>query len=292
MISVCLIAGLGNRMFCYAFAQGLKAKGYDVYIDEESFTPRSSMTFEDVHFERIFPNIDFKKTPKGKFSFCCIPGIKGGVLRRVSNLLSSSKYIKEPSFENILDIDKVISPNCCFIGQWQSEKYFKDAEAEVRRQFEFLPFDEEKNIELTKKMTQEESVAIHIRKGKDYSIPFFSHTCTAEYYINAISYVKQKLNNPVFYVFTDNKEWVDNNLHDLDYTLVDWNPTSGPKNFRDMQLMACAKHNIIANSSYSWWGAYLNSNPDKIVIAPAQWFSPDVEGYKHNNIVPDNWIKF
>lgn len=292
MISVCLIAGLGNRMFCYAFALGLKGKGYDVYVDEDSFTPRSSMTFENVKMEAIFPNISFKRTPKGLFPYCCVLGKKGGALRRLSNLFLKKKYIKETSFEEILDVESEISKNCCFIGQWQSEKYFEHAINEVIRQFEFLPFDEEKNIELTKIMKGEESVAIHIRKGKDYLIPFFSKTCPVDYYLKAIDYIKSKIKNPIFYVFTDNQDWVNENLKDLKYTLVDWNPTNGPRNFRDMQLMSCAKHNIIANSSYSWWGAYLNPNPNKIVIAPAQWFSPEQIEYKNNHIVPDYWIKF
>ena len=278
-------------MFCYAFALGLKSKGYDVFIDEDSFIPRYTMTFEDVHFEQIFPHISFSRTPKGKFHFCCIQGRRGKALRRLSNLFLSSKYIEESSFEEILDVEKIISSNCCFIGQWQSEKYFGHAETEVRRQFEFLPFDEEKNIELANKMKMEESVAIHIRKGKDYSIPFFSQTCPVEYYLNAIDYIKNNKKDPTFYVFTDNPEWVSENLSDFEYKLVDWNPTCGSRNFRDMQLMSCAKHNIIANSSYSWWGAYLNPNPDKIVVAPSQWFSPNEVGYKNNNIVPCDWIK-
>jgi hypothetical protein len=73
--------------------------------------------------------------------------------------------------------------------------------------------------------------------------------------------------------------------------MVDWNPTSGKRNFRDMQLMSCAKHNIISNSTYSWWGAWLNKNPDKIVIAPEPWFNLESIYYKDNKIVPDSWVK-
>ena len=290
MISVCLIAGLGNRMFCYAFALGLKEKGYDAYIDEDSFTPRSSMTFEDVKMEKIFPNIKFKKTPVGAFPYCCVMGRKGIVVRKLLNIINKI-YIEERSFNKILDVDKVIRENCCFIGQWQSEKYFENAVDEVKRQFTFLPFDEKKNIDIAEKMSRENSVAIHIRKGKDYSSSFWGGTCSKEYYESAINFLKSKLEKPVFYVFTDNKDWVEENLDCLEYTYVDWNPIKGPKNFRDMQLMACAQNNIIANSSYSWWGAYLNPNPNKIVIAPNQWFSPNEKKYQHNSIVPETWIK-
>ncbi|NUN81029.1 alpha-1,2-fucosyltransferase, partial [Bacteroides ovatus] len=74
---------------------------------------------------------------------------------------------------------------------------------------------------------------------------------------------------------------------DLDYTLCDWNPTSGKQNYLDMQLMSCAKHNVIANSTYSWWGAWLNENSDKIVIAPKRWFNKIVTP----DILPEQWIK-
>jgi hypothetical protein len=103
--------------------------------------------------------------------------------------------------------------------------------------------------------------------------------------------MKESVVDPVFYVFTDNQDWVKENIKDIEYTLVDWNPTSNKRNFRDMQLMSCAKHNIIANSTYSWWGAWLNRNPDKIVIAPEPWFNPEVKFYKHNKVASDLWVK-
>jgi hypothetical protein len=291
MVSVCLQAGLGNRMFCYAFALGLKAKGYDVYIDETSFKPRSFMTNEEVNLKAIFPHISFKSTPKNMFPFCFIGGKKGEILRKLSYRFLSKKYIQESAFRYLPNISDEITEKCCIIGLWQTSNYFKSCEREVKRQFEFLPFDEKENIQLSMKMNKENSIAIHVRKGNDYKDSTWENTCNADYYKNAIQYIENHVTNPIYYIFTDNIDWVKSNLKGIKYTIIDWNPTKGIRNFRDMQLMGCAKHNIIANSSYSWWAAYLNPNPSKIVVAPSIWFSPSQSYFCENEIVPEEWIK-
>ena len=136
------------------------------------------------------------------------------------------------------------------------------------------------------------SVSIHLRKGDGYGTwNIFSNTCEKDYYDKAIAYIKQKVVDPKFFVFTDRPDLVKDYL-DLDnYTLVNWNPTTGLQNYLDMQLMSCAKHNIIANSTYSWWGAWLNKNPNKITIAPKYWFSPQSQFADINHIIPENWVK-
>ena len=144
-------------------------------------------------------------------------------------------------------------------------------------------------------MQNENSIAIHIRKGKDYldGTPY-KNTCSIDYYINAINYIKSQISDPIFYVFTDNPTWVENNLkRHINYSLIDWNPAIGYGNHYDMQLMSYAKHNIIANSTYSWWGAWLNANSNKIVIGPKEWFNPNIKEfyYKDLQILPDQWIK-
>jgi hypothetical protein len=123
------------------------------------------------------------------------------------------------------------------------------------------------------------------------NLTYIRVVCSKEYYDRSVAYVMEHVEIPVFYLFTDNSDWVKENILDFEYVLVDWNSTSGKRNFRDMQLMSCAKHNIIANSTYSWWGAWLNPNPDKIVIAPEPWFNPNIEYYKRNSVVADWWIK-
>lgn len=292
MVSVCLQAGLANQMFCYAFARGLKAKGLDVYIDQHNFKPREQWAFEFVRIQDAFPNIDIHSTPENKFKYSCTTGRKGTFLRKFLNIFGREKYIIEPVFSYVPGMEKKATKDSNFVGLWQTEKYFEHCKEDVRKNFTFLPFDEPKNIEICNKMMNENSVAIHVRKGADYQKDvLYLGICSKEYYDRSIAYIKECVADPVFYVFTDNHNWVKENIKDIEYTLVDWNPTSTKKNFRDMQLMSCAKHNIIANSTYSWWGAWLNTNPDKIVIAPDPWFNPDIEYFKHNNVVSDLWMK-
>lgn len=300
MIAVNLNAGLANKMFHYAFGRGLMAKGLDVCYDTSNFVPNRGWTFEDITLRDAFPDIELKEMPGGHFKWVHVDNNDkreymqklSRYMRKIYEIIGYEKYIYEPSYAYVDGMEKRASKNCIYRGFWQSEKYFKHCEDDVRKQFTFLPFDEPKNIELSKKMANENSVSIHLRKGKDYlqSEMMGKGLCTAEYYMKALDYIRQHVDNPVFYVFTDNPSWLKGNMPDFGYTLVDWNEVSGKRSFRDMQLMSCAKHNIIGNSTYSWWGAWLNPNPDKIVVAPKKFFNPITSFYAKTDIVCDNWI--
>ena len=299
MIAVNVNAGLANKMFHYAFGRGLINKGYDVFFGQINFRYRKEWIFENIRLQDAFPNIEIKEMPKGKFKWICIHETnkvsKGLRLIMINfhNLIGDEKYIFETDYGYISDIEGKITKNCILKGFWQSEKYFAHCKDDIRKQFSFLPFDEKKNIAIMNKMKKENSVAIHLRKGADYlqSELMGKGLCGVEYYIKAIEYIKQNVDNPVFYVFTDNPEWVKNNLPKFDYILVDWNEVAGKKNFRDMQLMSCAKHNIIANSTYSWWGAWLNPNPNKIVIGPTKFFNPINKFFSSSDIMCEDWVR-
>lgn len=299
MIAVNVNAGLANQMFHYAFGRGLINKGYDVFFDQINFRYRKEWIFENIRLQDAFPNIEIKEMPKGKFKWICIHETnkvsKGLRLIMINfhNLIGDEKYIFETDYGYISDIEGKITKNCILKGFWQSEKYFAHCKDDIRKQFSFLPFDEKKNIAIMNKMEKENSVAIHLRKGADYlqSELMGKGLCGVEYYIKAIEYIKQNVDNPVFYVFTYNPEWVKNNLPKFDYILVDWNEVAGKKNFRDMQLMSCAKHNIIANSTYSWWGAWLNPNPNKIVIGPTKFFNPINKFFSSSDIMCEDWVR-
>ena len=288
MVVVYIAAGLANKMFQYAFSCGLKKSGLDVYLDQTSFQPEWS--FEDVSLKEVFPNIDIKNAPEGLFRFVYKKDLLSRIYRRISIFFPDNRYVMEKPFTYDKAIHEKATRNCIFCGLWQTDLYFKSCEDEVRANFAFSPFEDLRNIQLAEEMRNENSVAIHVRKGPDYIVrEIWDGTCSVDYYLQAINYIKAHVANPVFYLFTDNPVWVKENIKNLDYKLVDWNPVSGKQSFRDMQLMACAKHNIIANSTYSWWGAWLNSNPQKIVIAPKTWFNPKIE--KAPYIVPKKWIR-
>ena len=175
MIAVNINAGLANQMFHYAFGRGLIAKGYDVVFDQVNFKPRKEWSFENVQLQDAFPNIEINQMPKGHFKWVVTEhNTKSNWKKRLAqyiikihNILDDERYIFESQYGFCPNIEKQISKNCIFRGCWQSEKYFAHCEEDIRKQFVFLPFDEEKNIFIAYKMAKENSVSIHLRKGKD-----------------------------------------------------------------------------------------------------------------------------
>lgn len=293
MVVVALTDGLANRMFQYAFGVGLKYKGYDVLFDNCHYKPKLDQTWEFVNLMDPFPNIDLSYSNKWQFFFTFPYRYRGSkYVIKLFKLLKLETVFIEPSLAFIPNIEASIKARTLLYGHWQTELYFAKCANVIKEMFVFLPFTEEKNIYYSNKMSQEESVAIHIRKGKDYHQWKSTHgICEKDYYLRAVDFIKERTKKPVFYIFTDNSQWVKDNLVEFEYVLVDWNPIKGKYNFRDMQLMSCAKHNIIANSTYSWWGAWLNNNPNKIVIAPKKWVNDYDSSLIENNVVPNEWIK-
>lgn len=173
--------------------------------------------------------------------------------------------------------------NCLqFSGYCQNPNYFINHEADIRHAFEFPPLDE-KNQKLAQEMENQNSISLHFRRGN-----YISHgypIMGLEYYKNAIQYITEKdLDPPHLYIFSNDIKWVEGNFHsDIPYTLV-----KGNDDFTDMNLMSHCRHNIIANSTFSWWGAWLNKNPNKIVIAPDRW--DDWHPNWGKTILPKEWI--
>ncbi|MBT9150861.1 MAG: O-antigen biosynthesis glycosyltransferase WbnK [candidate division WS2 bacterium] len=134
-------------------------------------------------------------------------------------------------------------------------------------------------------------MSLHIRRG-DYVFNLhtnqFHGTCDLDYYFRCVEYLTTKVKNPHFFIFSDEPEWARNNLK-LSYptTLVDHNEAD--KNYEDLRLMSQCKYHIIANSTFSWWGAWLSQNPEKIVFAPKRWLKSD--DYNPKDLMPDKWIK-
>ena len=192
MIAVNVNAGLANQMFHYAFGRGLMAKGLDIYFDQSNFQPRSQWAFEFVRLQDAFPSIDIKIMPEAHFKWVFPSPPRNGLERRFHefmkiwhNFIGDEVYIDEPAYGYVAEMEKRATKNCIYKGFWQSEKYFKHCEEDIRKQFTFLPFDESKNIEIASKMSQENSIAIHLRKGEDYiqSELMGKGLCGVEYYM-------------------------------------------------------------------------------------------------------------
>lgn len=289
-VVVRMAAGLANRMFQYAYCLYLKKQGVDALVDNNYKATKWKM--EDIDWQRIFPNAVLNQASSSFIfklggAYDLFSKIRRHYLPFTSKYVQMKSAFESPSAEYYCNSSKYV------VGIFQNAKIVDFVKEEVLNAFAFSPFTDENNIQLQKELQNCNSVAVHLRKGEDYLMraTAFKGTCGVDYYLKAIDIIKEKVDNPKFFVFTDNPNWVKENLHGFDYKLVDNNPAIGWGNHFDMQLMSCCKHNIIANSTYSWWGAYLNPNPHKIVIAPLQWFSPlhDSKSYAEETICK-GWI--
>ena len=281
-------SGLANRMFQYAFYLYLQKKGYQVWVDNTSF--RQIHAHEQVEWNRISPQAVMNEAaPSLIFNYGGGSDILSKLRRRIPHASRVWWRIKDPTFR--IPTEDELNQRPYLIGFFQRVDMVEQVAERIKKDFLFKPFDSNtKNAELAQRLSQEESVAIHIRKANDYtSLPWFEDTCTAAYYTHAITYMKQHLQNPRFYVFADNFTWAKEHLPQ-ECEWMEYNALAGWGSHFDLQLMSCCRHNIIANSTYSWWAAFLNPNPDKIVIMPNHWFNPQFYPEPETALQAKGWV--
>lgn len=287
MIVVNMACGLANRMFQYCYYMYLQKLGFPVTVD---FYRTAKLPHENVPWERIFPNAPIHQAHQ---MLVFRLGGGGNLVSKVRRryLPFSVKVLQMPTaFDAVPPQDKERSTYV--IGVFQNASMMQSIKEEIFHVYTFPDFTDAYNLHLAEEIRQCESVAIHVRKGKDYmSRIWYKDTCPLEYYRDAIALIRRKYDNARFYVFTDNADWVKTNFTEFEYRLVDGNPGSGWGCHFDMQLMSLCRHNIISNSTYSWWGAFLNRNPGKTVICPSIWFNPQsCEEYHSKRICCEDWI--
>ncbi len=174
-------------------------------------------------------------------------------------------------------------------GYWQSENYFREIRNIIIKDFLIKTKPDKRNKLMLEKIENSNSVCIHIRRGDYISNKKTSEVhgaCSLKYYYNAVKIILKKVKNPTFFIFSDDSQWTKENLK-LKYLTIYVNINSPKKGYEDLRLMSNCKYFIIANSSFSWWGAWLSNNPNKIVCAPKRWFRSADEG----DIVPKSWIR-
>lgn len=290
MIIVDVIGGLGNQMFQYAAGRALSLKlRVPLKLDTRDFSGyRLHQGFE---LNRLF-NCNAEIATNSDLAQV-LGWQRAKLVQRVfrrpqlKNLRYKSFEV-EPHFYYWSDINQ-LEDNKYLYGYWQSEKYFIEFAENIREDFTFkLPFSDQ-NAELTEQISRVNAVSLHVRRG-DYvsnTKNSFIGVCSLEYYQKAIEHIKKQVDLPIFFVFSDDINWAKSNLV-LDKTTTFVSHNKGSESYNDMRLMSLCKHNIIANSSFSWWGAWLNANPEKIVIAPKQWFANSTDV---SDLLPKGWIK-
>lgn len=289
MIRVILSGGLGNQMFQYAAGRALSLK-LQSELSVDTFLLRKKTKTTVRNFELKVFNIEvIENNPlKNKLitkSFFFLN--KYGLKKLIFGLFGIFRDKKAQNFDQRFNnIDR----NITLFGYFQNENYFKAISANLREDFRFISPLLGENADIANKIGSTASVSIHIRRG-DYLNPNVNLSLlNIEYYQRAISYIQEKITDPVFYIFSDDINWVKKNL-DLSqspHIFIDWN--TGNRSFLDMQLMSLCQHNIIANSSFSWWGAWLNCNPDKIVIAPGTWYKNETAADYPIGFIPEKWV--
>lgn len=285
MIIVKIVGGLGNQMFQYAYTKALHQKGYEVKIDISAFETYKLHGGYQLDKYNIDLDISSKKENIKYYS----NSLLFKVLRKLG--IETSKAIREKSLlfnESFLKIED----NNYIEGYFQSEKYFKNIrdilieQFSVKQELSKYTKDIKNHIKNSKNCC-----SLHIRRGDFVNSTNISihGVCNIEYYKKAMNYLAKKVGNMDYFIFSDDIVWVKENLKLESAIYIDSKEKRLPH--EDIYLMSLCDHNIIANSSFSWWGAWLNKNDRKIVIGPKKWFADDKLDKQSKNIVCESWIK-
>jgi len=281
MIIVKLQGGLGNQMFQYAVAKCVAGKS-NIYLDTDFLNSNinaSDFTKRELELP-VFKNIKIR----------IASNINKNLIKKkypLKRILYPSKYIYQSEKNEFIDLSQIRSYNLYLDGYFQNENYFKDLRNKVLYDFTFPELSDNNKIIAKNISETKNAISIHIRRG-DYLKPSnfaFHGLLPTSYYKKAIQEIETKIVNPHYYIFSDDVNWCKSNLMFLktNFTIVS---DQKAKSWEDMHLMSLCRHNIIANSSYSWWSAWLNTNLHKIVIAPSNWFVNN-----KTEILPSQWIK-
>lgn len=292
MIIVKLIGGLGNQLFQYAFARNLSlAHNVPFKMDVSSFASCKLRKYSLMDFniiENFASESELRFTNNKYYEYWKIKVID------LLSLYHKRTIIKERQFNYDGDlVNKINFTNNAkyFEGYWQSEKYFFNIKKTIVKDLEIKTSINTENIKNAEFINKSNSVSLHIRRGdyvKDINTQKYHGSCELDYYLKAVEIIAAKITEPHFFVFSDEPEWVEENFKlKFPATYIKNNDVS--KSYEDLRLMSLCKHNIIANSTFSWWGAWLNKNDKKIVISPEKWFKTDSLNY--SDIIPPDWIK-
>ncbi|MCH3958438.1 MAG: alpha-1,2-fucosyltransferase [Selenomonas sp.] len=284
--------GLGNQLFQYAFGLNLQNEYNDqVKYDFSAYKWRMDDLIRQPRILNFDCSID--TATETELSDICIIKHRGDILSKsykfgiLIECLLNKRYLFSRSCEYI-PLDKIKKYNF-FDGYWQSWRYAYAVESILRKNLENKKISISTK-KIAKQMNKEESVFIGIRRGdyindsknrKKYGL------MENEYYLNAMKYISDRIDNPVFYIFSNDICWVKKNVNFRKYNIKYREKELQINDFEEFILMSNCRHAIIANSTYYWWGAWMIENKGKIIIAPKHWFADGTS----DDLVPPEWIK-
>lgn len=265
LVVIQLSGGMGNQMFQYALYLQLKALGKNVKIDDVT-------EYEGRNARPIRLSVfDARYVTSTETEMKCLTDSYLDLASKIRRKLTGRKTAEYMEKSPVFDASVLNKDRAYLVGWWQSEKYFKNIKEEVRKAFTFKAIDLSEDMrKYEDAMKNSNSVCVHIRRGDYLEVDeVYGGICTEAYYEKAMEKMRQDLQDCHFFIFTNDTPWAKEHMSGSDVTVVEGNDEDA--GYMDMYLMTQCKHYILANSSFSWWGCYLNPSKDKKVIAPRIW---------------------
>lgn len=282
MIIVKIKGGLGNQLFQYALGRYLAIKNNTVLkLDISDLNRYKVRSFELQNFNTSITLADNSDLPFQQRQY----PLNKRILKTIDILFPRLKIRNEKR----LSFNPAVlsyTDNTYLDGYWQSENYFKAIKGIILEEFKIKVSLNPAQQETADLITQNNSIAVHIRRG-DYVNNAVHPLCSDSYYQNAVSVLSNSTAEPYFFIFSDDPEWCRANFYiPYNHYFVYGNPS-----WADLELMKLCKHHIIANSTFSWWGAYLSTYSAKKIIAPKKWFHDNKKGMTCKDIIPKEWMR-
>jgi hypothetical protein len=294
MIITNLIGGLGNQMFQYACGRAASLRwNQPLLVSVDQFS--TYKLHNGLEINRVFHG-DVRTAGaadlRALLGWQAHPFVRKLLARPALAQLRRRAFVAEPHFHHWDGLQQRPLRDVYLHGYWQSERYFADAAAQIRADFGFASDWDEPDRAVLERMRAGPSLSVHVRRG-DYTSKKNTGlyaACDLDYYRRAIRHVRERSAQARLFVFSDDPDWVQANLGPEFGELEAVRHNTGARSARDMRLMSCADHHVIANSSFSWWGAWLNPSPEKIVVAPRQWFVNEA-AMSSADLIPASWVR-
>lgn len=295
MIIARIEGGLGNQMFQYACGLSLAHRTRaSLVLDASHFFGGATTESTVRKFELGIFRLNARVRGQTRFERALL-----GTCRTMAARLSGGGFMGPILPTYFSESDSAYRPEFEYLGTrvylngyWQSYRYFEEVDRLVRQDFTFPEFADAANLGLAEEIVSKDSVGIHVRRGdylKGKAVEVHG-ACSADYYNAAIRHILRETRDPKIYIFSDDPRWAESAISaPCDVELVEHN--TGGASFRDMQLMSLCRHQIIANSTFSWWAGWLNRSPDKIVVAPRRWYANAQMNDLTEELIPERWIR-